>query len=72
MRTLILTLATLLVLVGLFWPIVSKFPLFRLPGDFSFTRRGPEGELVKVYVPISSIIVISLFLSLVLRMVFKR
>lgn len=62
MRTLIITAAVILLIIGLFWPIVSKIPLFRLPGDIVINRAG-----TKVYIPITSMIVLSLLLTVLIR-----
>jgi asparagine N-glycosylation enzyme membrane subunit Stt3 len=51
------------ILLGLFAPMLSKLGLWRLPGDLRFTYRGRE-----IYLPITSTILISVVLTLVLRM----
>ena len=61
-RTFIITVAIVLLVIGLFWPIVSKLPLFRLPGDLVIERSG-----TKIFIPITSMIVLSLALSLLIR-----
>ncbi len=50
-----------LVAVGLSWPWLSKLPLGRLPGDIVVDR--PD---FKLYVPITTMIVISALISLLL------
>lgn len=62
MRTFIIVLAVALLLIGLFWPVLSKVPLFRLPGDFVLDRPG-----VKIYFPLTSMLILSLLLMLMLR-----
>lgn len=62
MRTFIITAGILLLLVGLFWPVLSKVPLFRLPGDIVINRPG-----TKVFIPLTSMIVLSVLLTLVMR-----
>jgi hypothetical protein len=52
-----------LIVVGLLWPWVVKIPLGHLPGDIVIDRPG-----MKIYFPITSMIVVSLVLSLVLRL----
>ena len=59
-RTLII-LGIAIVLVGLLWPWLSKLPLGRLPGDILIDRPG-----LKVYIPITTMIIVSLLLSLLL------
>jgi hypothetical protein len=62
MRTLIISAAIVLLLVGLFWPLLGRIPLFRLPGDIVINRPG-----MKVYIPITSMVILTLLLSLLLR-----
>ena len=59
---LLVSMVIILVLIGLFWPVVSKIPLFRLPGDLVIDRPG-----TKIYLPITSMLVLSLLLTLLLR-----
>ncbi len=48
-----------LLAVGLGWPWLSKIPFGRLPGDIIINRPG-----FKVYIPITTMVVISLAISL--------
>ena len=64
-RTLIIA-GALLILVGLGWPWLSKMPLGRLPGDIVIDKPG-----IKVYFPVTTMILVSLLLSLILRF-FKK
>lgn len=57
-KTLIIV-GTVILLVGVFWRPLSALPLFRLPGDLVLNRPG-----LKVFFPITSMIVISLVVSL--------
>lgn len=57
-KLLIITGVTIL-LVGLLWPWVSRLPLGRLPGDVVIDKPG-----FTLYVPITTMIVVSLVLSL--------
>ena len=50
-----------LLLMGLLWPWVSRIPLGRLPGDLLIDRPG-----LKVYVPITTMLVVSVVVSAVL------
>ncbi|MGC9518728.1 MAG: DUF2905 domain-containing protein [Desulfuromonadaceae bacterium] len=52
-----------LIVVGLLWPWVGKIPLGHLPGDIVIDKPG-----MKIYFPITSMIIVSLVLSLVLRL----
>ena len=50
-----------IVLIGLLWPWLSKLPLGRLPGDILIDRPG-----FKVYIPIHTMMLVSLLLSFLL------
>lgn len=58
-RTLILLAAVLLVL-GLAWPWLARSGLGRLPGDILIERGN-----TKIYLPLTSSLVVSLILSLI-------
>jgi len=62
LRNIVITAGILLVLVGLFWPLLGRVPLFRLPGDIVINRPG-----TKVYIPITSMIVLSVLFTVLLR-----
>ncbi len=59
-RTLII-IGIAIVLIGLLWPWLSKLPLGRLPGDILIDRPG-----LKVYIPITTMLLVSLLISLVM------
>ena len=52
-------LGLLLIAIGLLWPVLSKLPFGRLPGDIVVRR-----ENFSFYFPVTTSIVISLLLSL--------
>jgi hypothetical protein len=56
----------ILIVVGLAWPWLGKLPFGRLPGDIAIDR--PD---LKVYIPITTMIVISVVVSLLLWL-FRR
>ena len=64
-RTLIIIGLALLV-IGLLWPWLGKLPFGRLPGDIVVER-----EQFRLYVPITSMVLLSLLLSL-LFWLFRR
>ena len=64
-RTLILVGLALLV-IGLAWPWLGKLPLGRLPGDIIIDRPS-----FKLYLPITTMILLSALLSLLLWL-FRR
>ncbi|MDA8418043.1 MAG: DUF2905 domain-containing protein [Desulfobacteraceae bacterium] len=63
MRRLLIGLGLGLLVAGLGWPWLARFPLGRLPGDIVIDRPG-----FKLYVPVTSMLVISLILSLLARL----
>lgn len=54
------------VLVGILWPWLSKLPFGRLPGDIIIDRPG-----LKVFLPITTMIIVSALVSLLLWL-FRR
>ncbi|MDH5552436.1 MAG: DUF2905 domain-containing protein [Nitrosomonas sp.] len=61
MQQLFITLGIILLLIGVAWPLLSKFPFGRLPGDIMIER-----ENFSFYFPFMTGLVISVVLSLVL------
>lgn len=57
----------LLVVVGLLWPVITKLGLGRLPGDIAIQRDG-----FRFYFPITTSIIISVVVSLLLWLFFRR
>jgi hypothetical protein len=51
----------ILVATGVLWPILGKLPLGRLPGDIVISRPG-----LKVFFPVTTMILLSLVISLIL------
>lgn len=64
-KTLIL-LGIAILAVGLLWPWLGKLPIGRLPGDIIIDR--PH---LKIYIPITTMIVVSLVVSLILWLIKK-
>jgi hypothetical protein len=61
---LLITFGIVLVVIGLLWPLISKMGIGRLPGDLAF-----GGENFRVYIPITTSILISIALTLVLWLI---
>lgn len=57
-RTLI-AIGIAIVVIGLLWPWLVKLPLGRLPGDIIIDRPG-----LKIFFPVTTMIIVSLILSL--------
>jgi len=64
-KTLIL-LGIVILAVGLLWPWLGKLPIGRLPGDIIIGR--PH---LKIYIPITTMIVVSLVVSIILWLIKK-
>lgn len=56
----------ILLILGFLWPWVSKLPIGRLPGDIVVNKPN-----FKLYIPITSMLIISLILSLILWLIKK-
>ncbi|MEM7465266.1 MAG: DUF2905 domain-containing protein [Pseudomonadota bacterium] len=70
MARILIILGIVLILIGVFWPILSnlfgKTGLGRLPGDIAV-----EGERSKFYFPIVSCLIISAVVSIIVWLVQK-
>jgi len=63
MQKILLFLGAIIILAGLFWPYVSRLPLGKLPLDFTFKLGNTQ-----VYLPIGSCILVSLILTILVRL----
>jgi hypothetical protein len=61
MSRILITIGIILVVVGLLWPWLQKTGLGRLPGDIVI-----EKENFRLYIPITSAIIVSIILSAIL------
>jgi hypothetical protein len=52
--------------IGILWPWVSKLPIGRLPGDIIIDKPG-----LKVYIPITTMILVSVIVSVILWLLRK-
>lgn len=55
-----------IILTGLFWPYLIKFPFGRLPGDIIINKPN-----FKIYIPITTMLIVSLLLSLIFWIIKK-
>lgn len=62
----LIVIGLIIVFIGLFFPFISKIPLFRLPGDIVIEKPN-----FKFYFPIVSMIIISVILSIVFWIIKK-
>jgi len=61
MQKILIIAGLILLITGILWPWLGGLPLGRLPGDIMIDRPS-----MKVYVPITTMVVISLAVSLIL------
>ncbi|MEJ2195091.1 MAG: DUF2905 domain-containing protein [Ignavibacteriaceae bacterium] len=66
MQRLLMTLGIVILLAGLLWPVLIKLPFGRLPGDIIIDKPN-----FKIYIPITTVLLISIFLSIVFW-IFKK
>jgi len=58
MQKTLIIIGIVILALGLLWPWLGKLPLGRLPGDIVIDRPG-----LKMYLPITTMILVSLLLS---------
>lgn len=61
MRRALIVIGSLIVLIGIAWPWLSKLPIGRLPGDIVVDRPG-----FRFFLPVTTMIIVSILLSLIL------
>ncbi|MFP3999718.1 MAG: DUF2905 domain-containing protein [Desulfobacterales bacterium] len=61
MQKTLVVIGIVIALIGLFWPWLIKLPIGRLPGDIIIDRPG-----MKVYIPITTMILASIILSVIM------
>jgi hypothetical protein len=66
MQKTLIILGIAIVAVGLLWPWLGKLPLGRLPGDIVIER--PQ---LKVYIPVTTMILVSVVISVILWLLRK-
>jgi hypothetical protein len=62
MQKTLIILGIVLLAVGLLWPWLGKLPIGRLPGDIVIDRPN-----LKIYFPITTMIIISIIISIISR-----
>ena len=58
MNRTIIAIGLLMVIIGLAWPIISKLPIGRLPGDLIYKKEG-----FSFYFPITTMIIVSVIVT---------
>jgi hypothetical protein len=66
MSRLLIIFGTVLIVAGLLWPWLRRFPLFHLPGDIVIDRPG-----FKFFFPLTSMLLLSAVIS-ILSWLFRR
>lgn len=66
MQRALIIVGLLALVAGLLWPWLSKLPFGRLPGDIAIER-----DNLRLYLPITSMVIVSLVISLVIWL-FRR
>lgn len=66
MSRMLIIIGVVLIVMGLLWPLLEKSGLGRLPGDIIIERQH-----FRLYIPLTSAILVSLILSLVFW-IFRR
>ncbi len=66
MNKMLVAIGITILAIGLLWPVISKMPFGRLPGDIAIKKEG-----FHLYIPITTMIVVSLVISVVLWL-FKK
>lgn len=61
MQKTLVVIGIIIAVIGLFWPWLVKLPIGRLPGDIIIDRPG-----MKVYIPITTMILVSVILSVIM------
>lgn len=66
MQKILILIGVVILILGVAWPWIQKLGLGRLPGDIVFER-----ENVRIYIPIVTMLLISIVLSAVLWLIRK-
>jgi hypothetical protein len=66
MQKILIVLGILVLAIGILWPWISKVPIGRLPGDIIIDKPG-----LKVYIPITTMILVSVIVSVILWLLRK-
>jgi hypothetical protein len=66
MQKVLIAVGILVLAIGLLWPWISKLPMGRLPGDIIIDKPG-----LKIYIPITTMILVSVIVSVILWLLRK-
>jgi hypothetical protein len=62
MQKVLIGIGLMFLAAGLLWPWLGKLPIGRLPGDIIINRPN-----LKIYIPITTMVIISIIISLLVR-----
>jgi hypothetical protein len=62
MQRILIGIGLMFLTAGLLWPWLGKLPIGRLPGDIIIDRPN-----LKIYIPITTMVIISIIISLLVR-----
>jgi len=66
MQKTLIVIGIAILVIGFLWPWLSRLPLGRLPGDIIINRPN-----LKIYIPITTMILISVIISVILWLLRK-
>lgn len=66
MQKTLMIIGILVFTIGILWSWVSKLPIGRLPGDIVIDKPG-----LKIYIPITTLILVSIIVSVILWLLRK-
>ncbi|MGA8240282.1 MAG: DUF2905 domain-containing protein [Desulfobacterales bacterium] len=66
MQKILIIIGILVLTTGILWPWIPKLPIGRLPGDIIIDKPG-----LKVYIPITTMILVSVIVSVILWLLRK-
>lgn len=66
MQKTLMIIGILVFTIGILWSRVSKLPIGRLPGDIVIDKPG-----LKIYIPITTLILVSIIVSVILWLLRK-
>ncbi|NWF49212.1 MAG: DUF2905 domain-containing protein [Ignavibacteriaceae bacterium] len=66
MQKTLIVLGLIILIAGLFWPVLIKFPFGKLPGDIIIEKPN-----FKIYIPVSTMLLFSAVISLLLWLIRK-
>lgn len=61
MQKILIILGIVILIAGIAWPLLARLPLGRLPGDIIIDKPG-----LKVYIPVTTMLLVSVIVSVIL------